>query len=77
MPTSPPPRSVRFSDDERGGWSSDRPRRDGGPQRPADISVRCRILTPSDRMRYSPGSLVVVVAPSAAERDRFVERVIE
>ena len=77
MPTSPPPRSVRFSDDERGGWSSDRPRRDGGPQRPADISVRCRILTPSDRMRYSPGSLVVVVAPSATERDRFVERVIE
>ncbi|HYV15167.1 MAG TPA: AAA family ATPase [Conexibacter sp.] len=77
MPTTPPTRSVKFSDDERGGWSSDRPRRDGGPQRPADISVRCRILTPSDRMRYSPGSLVLVVAPSAAERDRFIERVIE
>lgn len=77
MPTTPPTRSVKFSDDERGGWSSDRPRRDGGPQRPADISVRCRVLAPSDRMRYSPGSLVVVVAPVAAERDRFVERVIE
>jgi predicted kinase len=77
MPTTPPPRSVKFSDDERGGWSSDRPRRDGGPQRPADISVRCRILTPSDRMRYSPGSLVVVVAPSATARDQFIERVIE
>jgi predicted kinase len=28
-------------------------------------------------MRYSPGSLVLVVGPSAAERDRFIERVIE
>jgi hypothetical protein len=77
MPTTPPTRSVKFSDDERGGWSSDRPRRDGGPQRPADISVRCRILTPSDRMRYSPGSLLIVAAPVATERDRFVERTIE
>lgn len=77
MPTSPPPRSVKFSDDERGGWSSDRPRRDGGPQRPADLSVRCRILTPSDRLRYSPGSLLLLVSPSAVERDRFAARVLE
>ena len=44
---------------------------------PADISVRCRILTPSDRLRYSPGSLVVLVAPSAAARDAFAARVLE
>jgi predicted kinase len=28
-------------------------------------------------MRYSPGSLVVVVSASAADRDRFLERTIE
>jgi predicted kinase len=77
MSTSQPPRSVRFSDDERGGWSSDRPRRDGAPQRPADISTRCRTLTPSDRLRYSPGSLLLLVSPSATERDRFAARVLE
>jgi predicted kinase len=77
MPTSPPPRSVKFSDDERGGWSSDRPRRDGGPRRPADVSVRCRILSPSDRLRYSPGSLLILVSPSRAARDVFAARVLE
>ena len=77
MSTSQPPRSVKFSDDERGGWSSDRPRRDGAAQRPADVSTRCRTLTPSDRLRYSPGSLLLIVSPSAAERDRFAARVLE
>jgi predicted kinase len=77
MSTNPPPRSVRFSDDERGGWSSDRPRREGAPRRPVDISTRCRTLAPADRLRYSPGSLLLIVAPSAAERDRFAERVLE
>jgi hypothetical protein len=78
MTDSPSTRSVRISDDERGGWSSDRPRRDGGrPERPADVSVRCRILQPTDRMRYMPGSLVMVIAADRDERDRFVERVFE
>jgi hypothetical protein len=78
MTESPTTRSVRISDDERGGWSSDRPRRDGGrPERPADVSVRCRILRPTDRMRYMPGSLVVVIAADREERDKFVERVFE
>jgi predicted kinase len=75
--TPPGPRSVKIDKDERGGWSSDRPRREGGPPRPADLSVRSRVLRPSDRMRYSPGSLVVIVSGSAAERDRFAERVFE
>ena len=77
MSTPPGPRSVKIDKDERGGWSSDRPRREGGPPRPADLSVRSRVLRPSDRMRYSPGSLVVIVSGSAAERDRFAERVFE
>jgi predicted kinase len=77
MPSPPPARSVKIAADERGGWSSDRPRRDGAPPRPADISVRCRVLTPSERLRYSPGSLVVIVCASTEERDRFVTRLIE
>jgi len=77
MSTSQPPRSVKFSDDERGGWSSDRPRRDGAVRRPVDVSTRCRTLTPSDRLRYSPGSVLLVASPSASERDRFAARVLE
>ncbi|HEX8084874.1 MAG TPA: AAA family ATPase [Solirubrobacteraceae bacterium] len=70
-------RSVKIGDDERGGWSSDRPRRGRGPERPADISTRCRVLRPTDRMRYSPGSLVVVVSGSDEEADRLAQRVFE
>jgi hypothetical protein len=70
-------RSVKIGADERTGWSSDRPRREGAPPRPVDVSTRCRVLRPTDRMRYSPGSLVIVVSASAEDRDRFIERVIE
>lgn len=77
MTDAPGPRSVRIPDDERGAWSSDRPRRNAGPPRPVDISTRCRVLRPSDRMRYSPGSLLVVVSPSADESERFALRVLE
>jgi hypothetical protein len=75
--TPPGPRSVKIDNDERGAWSSDRPRREGGPPRQADLSVRSRVLRPADRMRYSPGSLVVVVSGSAEERDRFIGRAFE
>jgi hypothetical protein len=76
MPTPPNARSVRISDAERGGWSSDRPRRDGAP-RPVDVSTRCRILRPSHELRYSPGSLLMIVSASRAERDRLTQRVLE
>jgi predicted kinase len=76
MPTEPPTRSVKISEDEKRGWSSDRPRRDGAPPRPASVSVRCRVLSPSDHVRYSPGSLLLIVSPSAAERDRFTRDLI-
>ena len=74
------PRSVKIGDTERGGWSSDRPRRPGEPERPprkVDVSVRGRVLAPSDRMRYSPGSLVLIACADGALRDRFTARVIE
>ena len=77
MATRPPARSVKISEDERTGWSSDRPRRDGAPPRPADVTVHCRVLSPTDRLRYSPGSLLIVASASAAERDSFVNRLIE
>jgi len=77
MPNLPPARSIKISSDERGGWSSDRPRRDGAPPRPADLSVRSRVLAAAERLRYSPGSLLLIVSASPAERDRFVERMVE
>jgi hypothetical protein len=78
MPTPPSSqRSVKFGSDERLGWSSERPRRDGAPPRPPDISTRCRVLAPTDRMRYSPGSLVVVVSGVASEAVTFATRVVE
>ena len=77
MASRPQARSVKISDDERGGWSSDRPRRDGAPPRPADITVHCRVLRPADRLRYSPGSLLIVAGASRAERDAFLTRLIE
>jgi hypothetical protein len=77
MASRPPARSVKISEDERTGWSSDRPRRDGAPPRPADVTVHCRILAPTDRLRYSPGSLLLVASASASERDSFLNRLIE
>lgn len=77
MSTPPGQRSVKIPNDERLGWSSDRPRDENRPPRPADISVRGRVLSPSDRLRYSPGSLLLIVSPSRAERDKFSDRLIE
>ncbi|MGO9320898.1 MAG: hypothetical protein ACLQBY_08880 [Solirubrobacteraceae bacterium] len=77
MASRPPARSVKISEDERTGWSSDRPRRDGAPPRPVDLTVHCRVLAPADRLRYSPGSLLVVLSASPTERDRFLDRLIE
>jgi len=79
-PMSTGPRSVKISPDERGGWSSERPRRPGEEERPPrkpDVSVRGRVLSPSDRMRYSPGSLVVIVSADEAAAEAFARRVLE
>jgi hypothetical protein len=77
MASRPPARSVKIADDERTGWSSDRPRRDGAPPRPASLAVHCRVLTPADRLRYSPGSLLVVAGASRADVDAFLGRLVE
>ena len=75
--SGPSTRSVKIPADERGGWSSDRPRSGNRPERAADLSTRCRVLRPADRLRYSPGSLVVVVSGSDEEADRLAQRVFE
>ena len=78
MSTPPSVRSVKIGADERGGWTTDRPPREGdAPPRPVDVSARCRVLAPSDRLRYSPGSLLLIVSPDAVEAGRFAERVVE
>ena len=73
------PRSVKIGENERGGWSSERPRRPGEaerPPRPADVSVRGRVLSPSDSLRYSPGSLLLIACADRATRDAFAARVV-
>jgi hypothetical protein len=73
------PRSVKIGDNERSGWSSERPRRPGEAERPprqANVSVRGRVLSPTDELRYSPGSLLLVACADAATRDAFCARVI-
>ena len=35
------------------------------------------MLSPTDRVRYSPGSLLMVVSPDARARDEFLARVVE
>jgi hypothetical protein len=78
MSSTPSVRSVKIGADERGGWTTDRPPREGdAPPRPVDVSARCRVLAPSDRLRYSPGSLLLIVSPDTAEAGRFAERVVE
>src|ERR1700684_4460088 len=71
----PTARSVKIAADERTGWSSERPRANNTPPRPVDVSVRCRVLAPSHRLRYSPGSLLIIVGDDASEPARFAERV--
>jgi hypothetical protein len=77
MSGSEGPRSVKIGADERTGWSSERPRRGGGPDRPPDISVRCKVLRPAEAIRYSPGSLLLILSASEADREALAARVIE
>jgi hypothetical protein len=78
MPTPPSLRSVKIGTDERGGWTTDRPPREGdAPPRPVDVSARCRVLAPSDRLRYSPGSLLLIISADASAPGPFAERVVE
>ena len=79
LPMTSGPRSVKIGENERGGWTSERPRRPGEaerPPRPVDVSVRGRVLAPSDSLRYSPGSLLLIACADPETRDGFAARVI-
>lgn len=71
------PRSVKIGADERTGWSSERPRRGGQPERPPNIAVRGKVLRPAEEIRYSPGSLLVIASASEADREALAARVVE
>jgi hypothetical protein len=71
------PRSVKIGADERTGWSSERPRRGGQPERPPNIAVRGKVLRPAEEIRYSPGSLLVIASASEADREALATRVVE
>jgi hypothetical protein len=77
MPDQPTARSVKISPDERGGWSSERPRKEGERPRLVDISTRCRVLTPASRLRYSPGSLLLILCAAPAQAAQLTARVVE
>jgi predicted kinase len=78
MESGSKPRSVKIGDDERLGWSSERPRREGsGPARPVDISTRNRVLKPSEELIYSPGSLVVIASSAPDQAETFVNRLVQ
>lgn len=77
MASRPTGRSVKIADDERTGWSSDRPRPDGARSRPANLAVHCSVLAPTDRLRYSPGSLLIIACAASKQLDGFVTRLIE
>ncbi len=77
MASRPPGRSVKIGEDERTGYSSDRPRRDGGKPRAPDLRVNSRVLAPGDRLRYSPGSLLIVCCASSEQLEGFLERLVD
>lgn len=78
MSETPQTRSVKIGADERTGWSSERPRRDGETGgRPVDVSVRCRILRFEHRMRYSPGSLLIIAGTAASDPAGWAQKVVE
>jgi hypothetical protein len=77
MAESEGPRSVKIGADERTGWSSERPRRSGAPERPANIAVRCKVLRPAEEIRYSPGSLLLIASASEPDRQALADRVVE
>lgn len=41
------------------------------------MSVRSRVLKPSHRLRYSPGSMLLIVGAAASKPEAFAERVLE
>ncbi len=76
-------RSVKISEHERGGYSSDRTRRgeiigEDRSERPAAVRrARGRRLNPSTRLGYSPSSVIVLAGPSRVGKTTFADRLFD
>ena len=78
MAESEGPRSVKIGADERTGWSSERPRRSGQPDRAGQHLGA--LQGPAARPRRSatrPGAFSLIASASEADREALAERVIE
>jgi hypothetical protein len=75
MPEPIAPRSVRIGADERTGWSSERPCRDGAPPRPG--TYRCGPGFCSHQIVFATRlEACCVVGAAASHPERFAERVV-
>jgi len=91
MPGEQPPpsterhglRSVKISEHERSGYSSDRTRRgeiigDDRADRPTTVRrARGRRLNPSNRLSYAPSSVIVLAGATGVGKTTFVERLFD
>jgi len=91
MPGEQPPsstergglRSVKISEHERSGYSSDRTRRgeiigDSNGDRPANVRrARGRRLNPSNRLGYAPSSVIVLAGASRVGKTAFADRLFD
>jgi len=91
MPSEQPPdsterhglRSVKISEHERSGYSSDRtrrgePGREDSPRESETIRrARGRRLNPSNRLGYAPSSVIVLSGAAGAGKTTFAERLFD
>jgi predicted kinase len=75
-------RSVKISDLERSGYSSDRRRgeapRDDEDARPVSVRrARGRRLNPSNRIGYAPSSVIVLAGAAGVGKTTFAERLFD
>jgi hypothetical protein len=73
MNESTAPRRVKIGTEERGGWSSERPLREGEVPR-GPLRVAARVLEPAASLTYSPRSLIVVCAADQEVRASLLKR---
>jgi hypothetical protein len=71
-------RSVKIGDDEKSGWSSDRPQRTPKPGggRPPRPQGRAMVLSAGDALSFPAGSLAVFTGAEPTTLHRFVGRLL-
>jgi hypothetical protein len=69
VPTPPNQRSVKIPSDERGGWSSDRPRKEGAPERPAEGDALAARVLDSRGAALSLGKVRALLAERVGDEE--------